>query len=496
MRRALAAVAVYCISQTAVECWHEHFNRYAGENPHQGYPHPATYTNGPHVGHAVSQDSTLLYPGSEWYGVQQEAMTEGSGMPQYSPHHNHGAPSRGYNAHQQVSPWGSLLRLAKVLQHSAPQQRTAFLRHFCFSVARLRTPFVGLRGNRGTGSTASKGDRRGAGSGKFERISEADITVLATKLSGVVGAAEGAPESSRVLAERMLLPFARLAEEGEQFLYDVARQGDATLMVAALSRVVPPVMKGLSYLEAPQSQGASGVLEPVRVSLVERARELDRALLAAQNDPQLARKFYRDATEEELQREKDLAAVEGSSHQSRHIPSVIGDGAPLNDNDNFHRVGKRIATILFLCLVFFTAHNAMSRFLPSFDSRGQAHPGRGPMGGDFEAERLSREVEAGQKEAFRRHEEWLRRQQGMAQDVFNIPNGPVHHDSVYPGFSPGAFPPGPYAPNQPPSAPQNTPNGPYGDSSRVTPSAPPMPPGGFSDKSSPPPSYAEVMGLS
>ncbi|CDJ63711.1 hypothetical protein, conserved [Eimeria necatrix] len=496
MRWALVVVAVNCISQTAVECWHEHFNRYAGEGQHQGYPHPATYTRGPHVGHTGPPDSTLLYPGSEWYGVQQEAMTEGSSMPQYPLHHHHGAPSRGYNARQQVSPWGSLLRLAKVLQHSAPQQRTAFLRQFCFSVVRLRTPFVGLGGNRGTGSTASKENRRGSESGSFEKISDADITVLATKLSGVVGAAEGAPESSRMLAERMLLPFGRLVEEGEQFLFDVARQGDATLMISALSQVVPPVMKGLSYLEAPQSQGASGVLEPVRDSLLRRARELDRALLAAQGDPQLVSKFYRDATEEELQREKNLAAVEGSSHQSRHIPPVIGEGAPLNKKNNFHKVGKRIATIMFLCLAFFTAHSAMSRLLPSFDARGQSRSGAGRMGGDFDMERLSREVEAEQQEAFRRHEEWFRRQQAMAQAAFNTPNGSVHHDSAYPGFSPGTYPAGPYASNQPPSAPQNTPNGPYGDPSRVTPSAPPMPPGGFSDKSSPPPSYAEAMGLS
>ncbi|CDJ27351.1 uncharacterized protein EMH_0030970 [Eimeria mitis] len=297
--------------QRAEAGWHEHFGRDIGyEEPRGGFPTTSVYPAYTH-GSPLKQDETMTFQGPDWLG-QQETLMEGNGVTSLTEHYSFPSLQPSYEPPRH--PGSSLLSLATILRRSSPPLRSALLRNFIYSVARLRTRHVGL------GSSVKKADRlakkkdkkkqKHGGADKNDRkgATERRIAALASKFAGVIGAAEGATESEKKLAKFLFVPFRRLVQETEELLSDIAMNGDAEVMIVALDRLAPPLVRGLSYLEAPQSEGAAEVLEPARDLLLERARELDTVLLEAQADPEgVMRTYTRDFTEHEIEREKQLA---------------------------------------------------------------------------------------------------------------------------------------------------------------------------------------------
>ncbi|CDJ47681.1 hypothetical protein, conserved [Eimeria brunetti] len=508
------------------------------------------FNKGPSPGPTpVKFDETITYPGPDWYGQQQEtALTEEGALGPTSfatDGHSYSLPSfkqQNYKASQgDRPPGGSLLSLAGVLQQANPQTQMALLRHFRHSLARLRTRLVGLGSSGGGGPKQEPAPSKGGGPPKegaaaaaeAQAAAERRITALASKLGGLVGAAEGAAGSEKTLAKYLLLPFGRLIQETEQVLGDVAAQGDPALMVAALNQLGPPLVRGLLHLEAPESQGASGVLEPARKNCLKRMKELDRALLEAQGDLEgVVLAYPRDLNEYELQREKQLAAMqEGPDHESYIPPVYDARGRPGVDGAKDGRRLK-IIFIVFACLLLFTLYLIVAASMPlphkrytkirrSRRSRGPGHWGEEPenasMNSSFPSgmDWASMESEGPRLGAFGPSQQWANGQFPSSypsmsgggpgnSSMWGPPGFP--HSPPFPGAPFGAHPhPGgapPFDPFHPFDAtPRVTPSAPPmpddfhpagGSPHRVTPSAPPMP--GTLPPGSPPPSYAEVMG--
>ncbi|CDJ39635.1 hypothetical protein, conserved [Eimeria tenella] len=400
-------------------------------------------------------------------------------------------------APQQVRPWGSLQRLARALGHPAVLLRAALLRHFCLAVVQLRSPFLGLRSS---GAAAHRGSSSSSSSeqqGK-EIVGEAEVAALAAKLAGVVGSAGHTAEAGKLWTKLMLLQFERLVSESEKLLFEVARQGNPALMVFALSRIVPPVMKGFSYLESFPSSGVSGVLEPVRVSLLRRARELDLALLAAQNDPFIVHKFSKDITEEELQRERELAALEGGAYAP--VQPVFAESFPAGGRGFKQQPQAHLPALLLVCFLLFSIYSSFKPLKSRRKARAEA-PEAQEGWNDLEPDagvRTPGEARAGGAPAAPPpRPEWPRHypksaesaiyENEMFEENLGAPEEPrgglFPREHFLPGLPPSAYayaPPPYYTHRQPPTVP----------------SAPPIPPGGFvADLRPPPPSYWDVVGL-
>ncbi|CDJ63707.1 hypothetical protein, conserved [Eimeria necatrix] len=286
-------------------------------------------------------------------------------------------------APQQLRPWGSLHRLARALGHPSLLLRAALLRHFCLAVAQLRSPFLGLRSS-GAAAHSSSSSSSSSSSGEQQgkaRVGEAEVAALAAKLAGVVGSAGHTPEGGKLWTKLMLLHFEKLVSESEKILFEVAREGNPARMVSALSQIVPPVMRRFSYLESFPSSGAPGVLEPVRVSLLRRARELDLALLAAQNDPFIVNKFGKDLTEEELQREREMAALEGGAHAPAQ--PVFAESLPASGRGCKQQPQARLPALLLICFLLFTIYSQFKPLKSARKPRAEAAEARA-RGSDLE----------------------------------------------------------------------------------------------------------------
>ncbi|CDJ34773.1 uncharacterized protein EMH_0022110 [Eimeria mitis] len=396
-------------------------------------------------------------------------------------------------------PGSSLLSLSTILRRSSPPLRSALLRNFVYSVARLRTRHVGL------GSSVKKADRlakkkdkkkqKRGGSDKNDQkgATERRIAALASKFAGVIGAAEGATESEKKLAKFLLVPFRRLVQETEELLSDIAMNGDAEVMIVALDRLAPPLVRGLSYLEAPQSEGAAEVLEPARDLLLERARELDTVLLEAQADPEgVLRTYTRDFTEHEIEREKQLAALESGPNQEPDIPPIHG-GIEAGTYENKLRKQAQFALFLSLFLTFTTVMTAIALIPPVVSheqeksgnrggthrrrrgkDKGDSSGGQGGSGADSAGGGGSGRPPL--EETLVRHRDWIREQRHAFSQTAPEHTGLFEHP-VSPGpytgghfvrepgspLTPTAFPPHyaePYNVHFPPPGPSAPPMGP------------------------------------
>ncbi|CDJ56283.1 hypothetical protein, conserved [Eimeria maxima] len=346
---AVIGVVTLLSPQRAETGWHERLSRDVDHGElRAGLPTVASFPIYHHGSPPVKLDDTITYPGSNWF-EQQEALSSFQNSlepPQSGP------------------PGGSLISLAKLLQSSSSQLRSALLRQFCHSVARLRTRFVGLNSSmQKTENILNNKRNSGSDETESQAATERHISALASKLTGVLGAAEGSGDSGKALTKFLLLPFVRLVHDAEGLMFNIAMEGKVGLMITALNQLAPPIVRGLSYLEAPQSQGAAGVLEPARENCLKRAKELDKALLAAQFDPNgVLRAYPRDFNKYELQREQQLISLEAGPSQQQYIPPVFETGGMPASTEK-GKLGRRvkIISIVLACLLFFTVFIATAQ---------------------------------------------------------------------------------------------------------------------------------------
>lgn len=354
---------------------------------------------------------------------------------------------------------------------------------------------------------------RNSGSDETESqaATERHISALASKLTGVLGAAEGSGDSGKALTKFLLLPFVRLVHDAEGLMFNIAMEGKVGLMITALNQLAPPIVRGLSYLEAPQSQGAAGVLEPARENCLKRAKELDKALLAAQFDPNgVLRAYPRDFNKYELQREQQLISLEAGPAQQQYIPPVFETGGMPASTEK-GKLGRRvkIISIVLACLLFFTVFIATAQPPhPMPIGRSYSRQNAGPHVSDGEEqaqhnrygptashevrpemERAYREHGGAQPRTFSQFQQWTHDDKPSFPEASTTSNGggqgfPLHPTHQHANFGPNSHHTPAYM------------NGPSFEAThRVTPSAPPLPTDWRTPRS-PPPSYSEVMGTS
>lgn len=521
---AFLGVAFLRCPQRTEAGWHERANRgledvMIGSGPTTTVKYP-TYTHGPSGG----LDATITFAEPAWY--QQDTLTEGNGETAFAEQHSFQPV---YVPPQPGHPGSSLLSLAKVLQKSNPSVQAALLRHFCHSVARLATRFVGFNSSMARNDNSSKEKDSISGGKAYTEAVERRIATLTAKLTGVLGAADGSSQSPKMLTKFMLTPFGKLLQEIESLLVEIAMHGDANLMISALSQLGPHIVQGLAYLEAPQSQGVAGPLEPARENCLKRARELDSALFAGQADLEgVLRAYPRDFQEDELERVKQIATLEGLD-KVPYIPPVweTGSHGNLGANDGDKR--SRAASAILVCLLFFTLYYTTTAAMSppvkerkSINRRGGWHHRRTGTRDDDDGGYVETGFHhgAGQgmqwpsSEAERAHQAaFAGMQQQMGSQDMYYPDGftatgaggqgnywasqgfpsSSSFQSQYGWQQPYPAPPD-YAPPaySPPSHMQQQ-N--FGEAGRVTPSAPPFPgdvtPPGFP----PPPPYSEAVKL-
>ncbi|CDJ29705.1 LOW QUALITY PROTEIN: uncharacterized protein EMH_0051980 [Eimeria mitis] len=498
--------------------WHERLSRDVGYEEQQGgFPLTVTFPRYTH-GNPALQDETITYQGSDWPGAQ-ETVAGGSGATSFTEDYSLASVQPSYEPPQAKRPGSSLLSLANILQRSNPPLRSALLRQFLYSLARLRTRYVGLGGSVDT--TQAPFNRKNAGSNKEElqAATERQTAALAAKLTGVIGAAGDPTNSDQTFAKFLLVPFGKLLQEAEGLLSDIAMQGDATQMIIALHRLAPPIIQGLSYLEAPQSQGASGVLEPVRDHCLKRVKELDKALLDAQADLDGVLLAYpRDFDAYELQREKQLAALEGGQEQDPYIPPVYATGIRPDTKADRQRKGA-IMHFFFAFLIVFTIYTAISVLPPEVPIRAKhkhrrrtdhsdddggdqanAHGGTGfhETGQSQGTEKMPMDsANAYQEPSYPYNQQWAGEQGQTLPNAYTPPYGGAQGGAWGAQGSPWA--PGyqgdPYGayPHRGGSAYEQFQN--FQEEPRVVPSAPPLPDHFEAPPEFPPPSYAEAVRL-
>ena len=440
---ALFGAALLHSPQRAEAGWHERHNRDVEALQQRGAFETAEVL--PSYGSASSPlkfDETITYAGSNWF-AQQETLDGRGGVTASAEQYSSSTSLPEYEPPHSRYPGSSLLSLATLLQSSNPQLRSALMRHLCLALARLRTRFLGLNSEtRGTAKHSKKKKKNGKSKKKkSEDPFERRIEALTSRLAGVLAAAEGSANPGMTLSKFLLLAFVSLVREIEELLSDIALQGDSELMITALNRLAPSLVRGLVYLDAPQNRGAAEVLEPARENLLERARELDSALLEAQGNLEgVLRAYPRDFDTEEIEREKQLAALEGSPGQEKYITPVYAAGLEGSSHSDKFRKQARLAFFLSLFLTLSTVLTAIALTPPllkvnhDMGSSGasqhrrrrgrdgkEAPRGSGSSGGgDSEIKREPRREGGTQRleEAVRRHREWIRQQQQMAAESF------------------------------------------------------------------------------
>lgn len=465
----------------------------------------------------VKLDETITYPGYDWY-VSHGTQAGGSGATTFTESQPFTSYQATFEPPQSVPPGGSLLTLAKLLQGADPPLRAALLRHFCHSLARLRTRLVGLDSVERKEKRMKKKKKKK--NGKHDKNEPQDtieirIGAVSAQLAGVVGAAEGSSNSGKALAKFLLAPFGRLFKEAEQLLSDVALEGNPALMITALNKLAPPLVRGLTYLESPESQGAARILEPARDSLLERAREIDNVLLEAQSDlVGVLHAYPRDFARDELEVERQQAALEGDPDHEQYIPPVHGEWMDAaSANDEKLRRQARFAFLLSLLLTISTVLTALTLASPlastgrqdSGGSAGSSHRWRQDMdGGSRSGDAGSSGSETGMggrafmddegtafQDTLRRHRRWIQEQREAASQAFA-----EHSDIGEPWGEP--FPRSPHAGGhfivEPGSPEVLPPHFVEPHSVPPLPSAPPLgPPFVRVPRVPPPPSYEEAM---
>ncbi|CDI87162.1 hypothetical protein, conserved [Eimeria praecox] len=516
---ALLGVAFLCSPQRAEAGWHESLGKdLEDEGIRGGLPTAApvsAYTQASPLGNL---DETITYLGSEWFARQDTLgkevdITSVDARYYFQPLHDSSQIGRSGS---------SLISLAKVLQGAKPQLRLALMRQFCLSLARLRTRLLGIssQGKKFDKKMRKKKKRSEKYDKEWQDATERHIAALSAKLAGVLGAAESSAQPGKTLAKYLLMAFVKLVQEVEGLLLNVAMRGDAAMMITALNQLAPPIVRGLAHLEDPESQGAAEALEPARDHLIERARELDNALLTAQEDLDgVLREFPRDFDEHEIEREKQIAALEGGPSQEQYLLSLRGEGHEAVAHEEKLRRQARMALLLSLLLTISTMVTAVAIAAPV--SSGEVRSRRGNI---MMHRRRRRGIDAGNssrdsgssggqpgtgqgtpneanghrglQDAAERHRRWILDQRRAAAHAFSERN-PVGEREMGGGAvsQPSAPQPGGHSIREPvsPSAPP-LPQPPSMDSAPSQPSAPPLgPPFLRIPPRSPPPSYEEAI---
>lgn len=344
--------------------------------------------------------------GTEWFGLNPQASTQTESRDADSEEAFASYPLPPQGQARPVRPGGSLSTLAEMLLQADPQLRAALMRHFCHAIVCLKTPYVGV-------PELPSGNKMAGMPGE---VTQMEVDALKAKLQGVIGAAEASFVMEKALGDPLLVPFARVMREGEDLLYGLARKGDAAMMVAALHDLAPMLMRGLSYLEGPRAQAASGVLDPIRVGLLKRASELDDALMEAQRNPRYVLDHYQmDMTDEALQKERTLAALKSGGQTVGALPPPdMTIGITPVPTKSPPTASKRFLTFMvwfFIVLIIYTLAKMVSvvthreEFL-SFLSRSDSLSS--PAGPSW--------FERG---AYEKHQQWFEQQRGGYRKVFS-----------------------------------------------------------------------------
>lgn len=415
-------------------------------------PHTETHTVDLTRNVTMTQDETLRPSDAFWLGraegtsgVNRETLHdfETSASGEFASY-----PFARYAEHQPSRRGASLITLAEFLRRSDPQLRAAILRHFAHSVAKLRNPYVGL------------GDRSGSLGQLGEVRLESQLEGLMGKLKGLVAAADSYMTHVAMSAP-LLIPFGIVMRDAEDLFYRIARKGDADAMISALDGLGPLLVRGLSYLQGDPSPAASGVINPVRNALIERARELDAALLEGQRNPgYLLHRYASDMNEEFLERERQMAGLEGGRTGATYIPPPLVSSANYRSLDEEKESAKGLV-IFFIWLGLVMLLLAFSRHLSSeFEERHSVRDFRENV--RYQMNEFEERVETQRRDA-----------RMMGRGLFVTPSSPpvVSHISRHVRFSAeiGA---------------DQFPTSPAGAPARREPRAP---------WENPPPSYEEVM---
>ena len=433
---ALCGVALLHSTQRAEAGWHERLSQdLEYDEQHGNFATETPFTHSSYGSSIGKQDETLTLAGHQWFG-QQETL-EGRGDTTLTAEHSFSSSHVSYEPPQSARLGSSLLSLAQILESSTSGLSSALLRHFRGALPRLPTRFVGVNNN--AEGRENPLNNYGLGKTEFQAAAEGRISVLASKLAGVLGAAEGYADSGKALAEYMVVPFITLLQQVEQLLSDIALHGDADLMTTALKKLGPFVVRGLSYLNAPQSQGASGVLEPARRNCLQRAKELDSALFEAQNDLEgVMRAYPRDLDANELPREQELLNLNAYSGPQQYIPPVFQEfGAPPSwDADKFRKRAS-IAVMAFFCLFFLamfvtvakvsrplmklkrSSRHRASRKRPSRQRRAHKFLAKLFSNVEREVDRVSRKAEEAHERIFNENSRWSREAEEAHERFFN-----------------------------------------------------------------------------
>ncbi|OEH77846.1 hypothetical protein cyc_08573 [Cyclospora cayetanensis] len=323
----------------------------------------------------------------------------------------------------QGPPGSSLITLVEALRKASPALRKALLRHFCHSVARLKTLPSGVAQPHERAFLLER------------RVTEGDVSTLVTKLNGVFGAITSGGFTNSAVADTLLVPFARLVVETEGMLFSIAREGDAAKMESALSQLSLPLVRGLSHMEAPHSGSTLVALEPLKASLTKRAKELDAELLDAQAHPErVILEYSAELDNSLLKTERKMDLPEGDSH--------MADVSPLSGAQQAkYRKLKRIKFLSMLFVVIIIAELTYIG-LAKFNSMTKTEP---PQEQDessdssfFEddiedledgsIDNLSN-VQGSARPFHSEHENWMRRDRG--------PLGNRSHVYLYPSYRGG-----------------------------------------------------------
>lgn len=304
-----------------------------------------------------------------------------------------------------VPPGGGLLRLARMLPGCSVMLRAALLRHFCHAVARLKTQVVRVEG-------AGDGDTSILGVEPHE-VTEDHVNIVAAKLGGLVRGAEVHLGGVQGFRSQLLAPLARTQLMAEAVLFGLARQHKYDAFLRALRTLGNPMEKALGYLSTEGAAAAASQLNPLRVSILARARELDRDLVHAQTNFHWTLDRYQvDLSDEVLQRERDDAAgLEGDVTYSR----VGGHG--VHHREGLSDSGVYIAFFLGLFLMVAVGSRRVNRQKtlasnlrqtpPGAAAGGPGHPDVGQLMNLVNEQR--RRIEEITLENRERHEELRRR---------------------------------------------------------------------------------------
>ncbi|KAL8270072.1 hypothetical protein Esti_005983 [Eimeria stiedai] len=275
-----------------------------------------------------------------------------------------------------------LLHFVALLERSDAATRAALLRFFCVAVSRLRHPYLGLAlETQAQRRELMKRQTRGA---KGERAIE--LSNLVARLHGLLAAASNTPLTESVMASSLLLPFTRLVRESEDLLFANARQGDPVAFIGAAKALGPRLRAGLAHLAGPfAAAGASGVVDPVRQSLLLRVKQLDVELDGAASNLEAVKGLYaEELSDEVLERERERAEREGR-HRALGPPPALG----VHDKAAVGKKRSTVVTILvFLCWMIFAlaistyvtsaVRRAEASFLANLEGGGRAREGRPP----------------------------------------------------------------------------------------------------------------------